>query len=376
MVRDVSIMILECTKKLLDYLKRSPTENPELPDELFEWSAGLVTINRRNVIVVTNVATRCFFVLYGVKAKDLKNIDMLIIEGVRTMLRREHIRPEIAEKYLDELGREIICSKNLSKSSSARCSKCCERAGYYADHYVDDDLFQQHLLHSLNKNIYKDANSKNKYCCSFETLRDLFKEKYGENICSCKLLKLEVKIQGLNCRRLLTIPADFDFMVFHKILQNVFEWEDYHMHQFILEKDRYDRPTKIIEPAGFDGDEDLSLFGMKIEKINSAEITVGEVFDEYKKIIYEYDFGDDWIHEITLKGVIDDSPDTAAHCIKAVGEAPVEDCGGVGGFMNLKRILSDPNDPEYEDTVTWLGSSQLHEPDAESIDRRISAYDE
>ena len=369
-------MILECTKKLLDYLKRTPTENPELPDELFEWSAGLVTINRRNVIVVTNVATRCCFVLYGVKAKDLKNIDMLIIEGVRTMLLREHIRPEIAEKYLDELGREIIYSKNLSRSSSARCSKCCERAEYYADHYVEDDLFQKHLLHSLNKNIYSDAGSKDKYCFSFETLRDLFKAKYGENICSCRVLKLEVKIQGLNCLRLLTIPADFNFMIFHKILQNVFEWRDYHLHQFILENDSCGRPTKIIEPANFDDDEDLSLFGMKIEKINSAEITVGEVFDEYKKIIYEYDFGDDWIHEITLKGVIDDSPDTAAHCLKAVGEAPVENCGGVDGFMNLKRILSDPGDPEYEDTVTWLGSSQLQKPDAESIDRRISAYND
>ena len=78
-------MLLECTKKLLDYAQINPAAVMP-PDALFEWSAGLTTLNRRKTIVVTNNATRCCFVLHGVNTKELKKLDGLLIEGVRTFL--------------------------------------------------------------------------------------------------------------------------------------------------------------------------------------------------------------------------------------------------------------------------------------------------
>ena len=137
-------MLLECTKKLLDYAQINPvTVMP--PDALFECSAGLVTVNRRKTIVVTNIATRCCFVLQGVNTKELKKLDELLIEGVRTLLESEHIKPEIIEKYLDELGREVIYSKNLSRIASARCAKAVERVEYFNVDFIPGDIFRRRI---------------------------------------------------------------------------------------------------------------------------------------------------------------------------------------------------------------------------------------
>ena len=42
-------------------------------------------------------------------------------------------------------------------------------------------------------------------------------------------------------------------------------------------------------------------------------------------------------------------------CIKGKRACPPEDCGGIFGYLGLLDILKDPEHPEYEDTVEWLG---------------------
>ena len=361
-------MLLECTKKLLDYAQIKPAAVMP-PDALFEWSAGLVTVNRRKTIVVTNVATRCCFVLHGVNTKELKKLDELLIEGVRTLLESEHIKPEIIEKYLDELGREVIYSKNLSRIASARCAKAVEHVEYFGDYFIPGDMFQKSKLTILNNDLF---TVEKKYMFAYEMLRNKLKERYGDNIFSREMLEIRVKLQGLSCERILIVPSDFDFALFHKVLQAAFGWHDEHLHQFVLETDEYGRPTKIIEPTELDDEFDIDLPGLpELEKIDSSDVTLGEIFGKYKKMVYEYDFGDDWIHEIELKKVISNSPDPEAHCIKAKGDAPMEDSGGVEGFKEIQRIMKNPDDPEYEDTMEWVKSMWWNHVDQESIDRKV-----
>lgn len=361
-------MLLECTKKLLDYAQITPaTVVP--PDALFEWSAGLVTVNRRKTIVVTNIATRCCFVLQGINTKELKKLDELLIEGVRTLLESEHIKPEIIEKYLDELGREVIYSKNLSRIASARCAKAVERVEYFNVDFIPGDIFQKKNLTTFNNDLF---TVEKKYMFAYQMLRDKLKERYGEDIFSREMLEIRVKLQDLACERILTVPSDFDFVLFHRVLQAAFCWHNEHLHQFVLETDEYGRPTKIIEPAGFGDESDVDFPGMpEIEKINSSDVTLGDIFGKYKKMVYEYDFGDDWIHEIELKKVISNSPDPEAHCIKAKGDAPMEDSGGVEGFKDIQRIMKNPDDPEYENTMEWVKSMRWNPVDQKNIDWRV-----
>ncbi len=358
-------MILECTQKLLDYVQIKPS--PVMPsDALFEWSAGLVTVNRRKTIVVTNVTARCCFVLYGVNSKELQKLDEILIEGVRTLLEIEHIKPEIIEKYLDELGREVIYSKNLSRAASARCVKSVEHVERCGVDFIPGDIFQKRKLTVLNNSLFTDGK---KYIFAYELLHKALKERYGEDIFSRDMLEIKVRLQDLDCERILIVPSDFNFSLFHKVLQAAFGWQDEHFHRFVLETDKNGIPVKIIEPAEFD---EFDIDGTpNAEKINSSDVTLGEIFGKYKKMIYEYDFGDDWIHEIELIRVISNSPDPEAHCVKAKGDAPMENSGGTWGFREIQRIMNNPDDPEYKDTMEWVKSTGWNHVDRKSIDWRV-----
>lgn len=45
------------------------------------------------------------------------------------------------------------------------------------------------------------------------------------------------------------------------------------------------------------------------------------------------------------------------HCILAVGDAPMEDCGGPDGFEYVKKVLKDPNHPEHKEISEWVRST-------------------
>jgi hypothetical protein len=57
--------------------------------------------------------------------------------------------------------------------------------------------------------------------------------------------------------------------------------------------------------------------------------------------------------------------------------APPDDCGGVWGYAELVEILTDPNHPEHEDRLEWLGLDDAagFDPDrfdADAVTRALS----
>jgi len=77
---------------------------------------------------------------------------------------------------------------------------------------------------------------------------------------------------------------------------------------------------------------------------------------EKEKIIYEYDFGDSWQHEIILQKIL--PPDNTKEypiCVSGKRNCPPEDCGGVWGYAEMLEILSQPDYEDYHDTLEWLG---------------------
>ena len=70
---------------------------------------------------------------------------------------------------------------------------------------------------------------------------------------------------------------------------------------------------------------------------------------------YIYDFGDYWEHTILLEMVTSlDEGATYPRCIEGERASPPEDCGGVGGYLEMLEVLEDPEDEEYQETVEWL----------------------
>lgn len=152
--------------------------------------------------------------------------------------------------------------------------------------------------------------------------------------------------------RRLEVPADITLYELHRVLQVAFEWDDMHLHLFET-------------PVGRFGRADPEL-GLRADK----RVTLAEVAPEVKsKIMYEYDFGDSWEHEIVVEKILDREPTVDyPRCTGGRRAAPPEDCGGVWGYANLVEALADPSHPDHEDLVDWLGLDSGDEFDPERFD--------
>ena len=358
-------MELACTKKVLDYLGIKAEKVSADIDPLFGWTANLIMINRRKTLVAVHTASRAMFVLHGLTAKQLPKLPELVIDGIRAMLKSEYVRPEIIEQYLDDCGRELIIRANASRSAVANCNKACDWVKNYPEMYVPGDLFQKRILPWLNSDIL----IRQGYCYTYQTLLHMLRQQYGEDILSCRMAELEVDLQlHTPCKRVIRVPADLNFYQLHRVLQEAFAWKDCHLHQFVTKRDVYERPVEII-CLNEEIEEWDDLY--ELARQDSTTITIEEVFRKYPQIDYEYDFGDGWQHTIRLRRFIEDCPQAWPHCVQAIGDAPMEDCGGPNGFAELMNILKDPTHPEYKEASEWVRGTWWKSLDVAQINRML-----
>ena len=64
--------------------------------------------------------------------------------------------------------------------------------------------------------------------------------------------------------------------------------------------------------------------------------------------LYEYDFGDSWVHELVVEDILKRDPGKRyPACLAGKRACPPEDCGGTYGYAELLEIISDPEHEEY-----------------------------
>lgn len=145
-------------------------------------------------------------------------------------------------------------------------------------------------------------------------------------------------------RRIL-VEEDVLLSDLHKIIQSAMGWTNSHLHQFIKDETYY---TERIP-----GDD----LWHEMNNVDYKGITLNELLRFVNNtIIYEYDFGDGWSHEILLEKFI--KPDESIKypiCSGGKMKCPPEDVGGIGGYMEMLKVLRNPNNEEYESYITWLG---------------------
>jgi hypothetical protein len=162
-------------------------------------------------------------------------------------------------------------------------------------------------------------------------------------------------------RRVL-VPRDVTLGNLHRVIQVAMGWEDYHLHEFQIGKKRYGGAQ--ADPFGFDD-----------APINEDTVRLDEVAKPKAKFVYQYDFGDDWLHEIEVeRGVEAPTGKRKARCIGGEHACPPEDCGGVPGYADLIGILNDPKHEEHGQMLEWVGADfdPMHF-DQKRTDRRLSS---
>ena len=96
-------------------------------------------------------------------------------------------------------------------------------------------------------------------------------------------------------------------------------------------------------------------------------------------IKFEYDFGDSWIHKVWLKGIREyDSNETPGlKKLKGKGACPPEDCGGLGGYDYILRLLNEKGlSQEEREHLRWYGIDTDFDPNIFDIEYSIINLDE
>ena len=155
-----------------------------------------------------------------------------------------------------------------------------------------------------------------------------------------KTLTLKVQMQDVTkppMWRELKVPADFTFFHLHKAIQAACGFEDCHLWQF--QRRAYDPELQIGVPRDHN-----DPFGMGLEEwTDDARDTGLTAYLAAKgdKLVYVYDFGDDWIFDVSVTAVDPRDGDVAV-CTRWKSDLqPMEDTGGIWSYLNMRTAMKE-----------------------------------
>lgn len=156
-------------------------------------------------------------------------------------------------------------------------------------------------------------------------------------------LKVTLRRSRPSIWRRFLVPADITLKRLHDSLQVVMGWTDSHLHQFSAKGVLY-------------GTSDRE-FGLV--RVSETRTTIAQLLRHPKdRLLYEYDFGDGWEHDVVLEGVLPPGSNGRYPVVEGGRRAcPPEDVGGIPGYARFLEILADPKHPEHRDMLEWVGGA-------------------
>lgn len=152
--------------------------------------------------------------------------------------------------------------------------------------------------------------------------------------------------------RRMHISSDTSLQKLHEILQVVMGWTNSHLHQFIIGGKYFSEPDPEYDPE---------VENEKLIRLSQVVSGVNE------RSVYEYDFGDNWEHELLIEKILPVAEGTRYPvCIAGQRACPPEDCGGIQGYARFLEAIQKPNHPEHDEMLEWVGGS--FDPQAFDLD--------
>lgn len=166
---------------------------------------------------------------------------------------------------------------------------------------------------------------------------------------SILIIKAEIfDLPQLTWRRL-AIPSTATIDLLHVALQEAFQWNDYHLHEFM---------TSRGERFGLPDSEEEILPPNVPPLLPEPMFEVTALFESVPDTArYVYDFGDDWEHHLTLEAIIEGAELQFPQVIASQGPSLPEDAGGVRGYLEKQKTLSKPRSADFEAISEWMEAS-------------------
>ncbi|MBE7552001.1 MAG: methyltransferase [Anaerolineales bacterium] len=159
-----------------------------------------------------------------------------------------------------------------------------------------------------------------------------------------QIYQCKVSLKGLipPIWRKIQVSGDIRLDEFHRVLQIVMGWGNYHSYRFIIDGAMYGPLGDVFADA----------------TVRSAhEVRLSQVAGtEGSRFIYLYDLADDWQHVVKVEKILAPKPGVQYPICRAGQRAcPPEECGGIWEYTNLLEILQDPRHPEHREIVEPYG---------------------
>lgn len=141
--------------------------------------------------------------------------------------------------------------------------------------------------------------------------------------------------------RRIVIPGNFTFHDLHNTIQSAFGWWDEHLYQF--QRHPFDGGWTVKEP-----DDEDDNWGERPEDARETNVLSFIQHMGLEKFVYVYDFGDSWVHDITVEQIDHDADLDHPVCLAGKGACPPEDCGGPWGYDELKDEMDKDEINEFD----------------------------
>lgn len=360
-------MQIALTKKLAEAMGIKPTSGSNTANPLFSWTVNWVnTFDRRkeDMIVMVNNATLFTVSIYGVKRNGFKDITTKITSAIRNTLQAMNVNSEMIDDYLQQAGKVEFVSNHDRKMTSQVNRRGLE-AAFVVGRAVNESggkiKYEDTLGRFTSDHPVNYSNNSNDGFIPRQKMLEMMTELSGKPAYKYRAFELLVTLdlEIYKAVRRIIVPADLEFPQLHKVLQKVFDWKNCHLYDFAVYDGKNREPIISLvadeECLGYD-DTSVLMTGHKLS----------EFMPQNKFILYTYDMGDSWEHEIEFVREIAEYNEESPYLLEAVGQAPPEDVGGVGGFIDFREIMLDPKHPEYDEMKEWVGywSPELREWDS------------
>lgn len=120
-------------------------------------------------------------------------------------------------------------------------------------------------------------------------------------------------------------------------------WESVHPYAFMI------GGTEFVDfSVGFDTYERRDVCDTRLSDVIPIQ-------NRRPRFLYEYDFGDSWIHQLIVEERLPaDREVTYPICLEGERACPPEDCGGAWGYADFLEAVRNPDHDEHEEILEWV----------------------
>lgn len=165
-----------------------------------------------------------------------------------------------------------------------------------------------------------------------------------------KIARLRISLEDTEPQiwRVVEVPLTSSLKAVHDVVQAAMGWEDCHLWEFRAGERRYGVPDPRWGVPGL-----AAAKGIKLAALVGRDV---------RELLYVYDIGDDWRHQVVIEAVEPADPSVAyPRFLSGARRAPPEDVGGTMGFDLFLEAMADPSHEEHARLLEWHGGP--YDPD-------------